>query len=184
MVVSIISISVVITMDYVFVRVMGFDVWGLAAAYSIGSFIQATSLFYLINKKTKNGSFFRALLPIGKSVIASVGAGSVMFLILKFFDRSVWVKRLSFINTIDAGNFIPFDKFVLDTRYTINLLALTLIVSLIGGVTYIALSVVMRSKQVWNFFNLVKRILFRKKVLGIPSKEQEPIAPTPTDTTS
>jgi hypothetical protein len=107
-----------------------------------------------------------------------------MFFILKVFDRSVWVKRLSFLNSLESSKFIPFEKFVLDTRYTLNLLILTIIVASFGAVIYILISIVVGSEQVWNFFNLLRRIFLRHKVAPIPTKEQEPVVPTPTDSQS
>jgi putative peptidoglycan lipid II flippase len=183
-IISVSAIFIVILLDYFFVEVLKVEVWGLAAAFSIGSFLQATTLFYLINRKLKNGSFFKALRPVIKSILASIGSGIIMYLILKLFDRSVWVKKLSFISTLDIARNIPFERFVLDTRYTINLLALTLIVAIIGALSYILFSILLHSKQVWNFFNILKRIFSKKEVATIPKKEQEPVAPTPTDSTS
>ena len=181
--VSISSILLVITFDYIFIRILGFEVWGLAFAYSLGSFVQATLLFYLINKKIGDGGFIKKLAPIFKSVSAALGSGLVMYLILKIFDRSVWIKRISFISKLDVTRDIDFEKFVLDTRYTLNLLILTLVVSLIGGLVYLGLSILFGSEQVWNFFNLVKRVLGRK-VSPIPKRETEPVAPTPGDSTT
>ena len=107
-----------------------------------------------------------------------------MFFLLKIFDRSVWVKRLSFLGQIDATREIPFERFVLDTRYTGNLFALTLMVTGVGVVIYLVISILLGSKEVWDFFGLVKGILVKHKVLAIPQKESEPITPTPTDTQS
>ncbi|OGM18056.1 murein biosynthesis integral membrane protein MurJ [Candidatus Woesebacteria bacterium RIFCSPHIGHO2_01_FULL_37_10] len=178
--VSIFSILLVIICDFIFIRVLRIDIWGLAAAFSIGSAVQATTLFYLINKKLINGSFVKSISPILKSVIAATMSGLVMYFLLKIFDRSVWVKRISFLGKVEATKYFPFDKFVLDTRYTFNLLILTAVVSVVGGIVYIAIAILLKSEQVWNFFNLIKRIFIRRKVTPIP-KEEETVSPTPTD---
>ena len=180
-VVSITCLLLVIFFDFVFIRILRFDVWGLAAAFSLGSFFQSVTLFYLINKRLGEGNFFRMLFPIFKSIFAALGSGLVMYFLLKFFDRSVWIKRISFIPTLEATKSLHFDSFVLDTRYTINLLILTVFVAIIGAVIYIFLSLVFKSDQVWNFFSMVKRLLGRK-VYPVPSKETESIVPPPTDT--
>ena len=180
--VSIFSILLIITMDFVFIRILKFDVWGLSVAYSLGSIVQGSLLFYLINKKIGNGSFLKKLKPLYKSAIAALGSGLLMYLVLKIFDRSVWIKRLSFLSSLEAADYIPFEKFVLDTRYTANLLILTIIVSLLGGITYIILSILLGSEQVWNFFRLIKRVIFKRKITPLPAKEQEPMSPTAGDT--
>ena len=107
-----------------------------------------------------------------------------MYFILKFFDRSVWVKQLSFLGKLDIIQNLPFEKFVLDTRYTINLLALTFFVLFSGAVIYLGLSFAFGSKEVWTFIGLLRRIFIRRKVTPIPKKETEPVSPIPTDTTT
>ena len=104
-----------------------------------------------------------------------------MYILLKVFDRSVWVKRLSFLGRIEATKVIPFEKFVLDTRYTINLLLLTLVVSLLGALVYLGILVLVRSNEVFTFLNLAKRIIIKRKISPIPQKEEESLALTPKE---
>jgi len=180
--ISILSILLIVSFDYLFINTLGFGVWGLAAAFSVGSFFQATSLFYMINKRINGESFFRVINPLLKSAFAAVTSGLMMYLLLKIFDRSVWVKRLSFLGKIEATRYLPFEKFVLDTRYTTNLIVLMILVTTVGAVVYISVSIILRSEQVWIFFNLLKRIFVRRKVAPIPAKEPEPVTPSTTDT--
>jgi len=107
-----------------------------------------------------------------------------MFFILKIFDRSVWVKRLSFLTQLESTKNLPFEKFVLDTRYTVNLLILTGVVSLIGVVVYIITSAILRSDELGIFLNILKRTLVKRDITPIPQKETETLAPTPTETTN
>jgi hypothetical protein len=104
-----------------------------------------------------------------------------MFLLLKIFDRAAWVKRLSFVGVLENVEAIPFERFVLDTRFTINLLILTVLVSVAGLSAYIVFSILLRSKEVWTFFALVSRLISKKKMARIPAKEQEPISPQPNE---
>lgn len=180
-VISISSIILIIVLDFLSIKIFRFGVWGVAASFSVGVAIQAFTLFYLINKRTNGGHFIKTLAPVIKSTLAALGSGGVMFFLLKIFDRSAWIKRISFLSSIDSASYIPFEKFVLDTRYTVNLIILTLVVAIVGGITYLVASIMIGSDQVWNFFRLTKRILFRHKVTPIPSKEQEPVAPPPSD---
>ncbi len=179
-IVSVFSISLIIILDFIFIKILGFNVWGLAASYSAGSFLQAVTLFYLINKRIGNGSFFKMLTPIIKSILAAFGSGLTMYFLLKFFDRWTWIKRISLISTVDIAGNINFENFVLDTRYTINVLILALMVTLVGTVVYLTLAVLLKSKEVWNFFNLLKRLIGRK-VFPILPKEQEPLTPSASD---
>ena len=182
-IISISSIMLIVITGVILILGFSIPVWGLAAAFSLGSFFQATTLFYLINKKV-NGRFdFQLIFPILKSAVAALGSGLVMFFLVKIFDRSVWVKRLSFLGKIDATRGVDFESFVLDTRYTANLLVLTIFVSVVGGLVYLGLSIILRNREVYTFGNLIKRVIIKHKVAPIP-EEQEPVAPTPEDTTT
>ncbi len=182
--VSVSGIIIIVLADFIFIKGLGLPVWGLALAFSIGSAYQAILLFSLLTKRIGNGSFIKQVTPILKSGISAIGAGSVMYFVLKIFDRSVWVKRLSFLGKIEATSVFPFEKFVLDTRYTVNLLILTIAVSLMGAFVYLGIAIILKQKEVWVFFNLIKRILIKRKVAPVPAKKQEPITPTQTDTTA
>ena len=182
-IISVSSILIVILFDFIFIEILKFDVWGLSLAFSLGSFFQAFLLFYLINKKINGAKLIEASLPYFKSTLASVASGSVMYFLLKIFDKSVWVKKLSFLGKIEAAKNLAFERFVLDTRYTSNLVVLTFFVSLVGGLVYILVSILLKSEQVWNFFSLIKRVLGRR-IAPIPPRESEPVSPAPTDVTS
>lgn len=180
--VSIVSILAIVAMDLLFIKGFSLPVWGLALSFSIGSLFQAVMLLYLLNRRLSGVPLINLLGPPVRTLIASLGSGAVMFLLLKIFDRSVWVKRLSFLGQIDATRVIPFERFVLDTRYTANLFALTILVTSVGVIVYLAISILLGSRQVWDFFSLVKGIIVRHKVLPIPQKELESVTPPPTDT--
>lgn len=180
--ISIFSIFVTLLADYIFIKVLNLPVWGLAAAFSIGGFVQASLLMFTLRRKIGplfprgiNGSFF-------KTLFASFFSGSVMFFVLKVFDRSVWVKQLSFLGNIEKVKDLPFEKFVLDTRYTANLLVLTVTVSLMGAIIYLLVSILLKSDEAWRFVGLIKRVLVKKR-LPPRLKEKEPVSPTPMETT-
>lgn len=181
-IVSVINILIVITIDFILIRNLGVNVWGLAAAFSFGSFLQSFSLLYLLSRKINMRFNLKLITPIIKSAFSAFVSGVMMFFLLKFFDRSVWVKRLSFLGKIEGAKVIDFENFVLDTRYTANLLILTIFVSIAGMALYAGISAALRSEEIWVFYNLIRRLFLKRKVASIPSKEQEPISPTPIDT--
>lgn len=153
---SIISLLLIFSLDYLFVKQFSWPVWSLAFAYSLGMFFQFVALLTSFKKKIGHQTkVFRWTFI--KQVLATVCSGSVMFLMIKLFDRSVWVKRLSFIALLDDD--IPFEKFVLDTRFTKNLLILTLFVLLLGGVTYLLISWLLKVRELASFQKLGKRLL-------------------------
>jgi putative peptidoglycan lipid II flippase len=180
--ISIFSIFMTLLADYIFIKVFNLPVWGLAAAFSIGGFIQASLLMVMLRRKIGGIPDRTINISVTKSLLASLFSGSVMFFILKFFDRSVWVKQLSFLGNIEQVKNLPFEKFVLDTRYTPNLLLLTIIVALVGTLVYMLASILLKSKEAWRILGLLKRVLVKRKI-SLPLEEREPVSPTPTDTT-
>ncbi|MFZ3301708.1 MAG: murein biosynthesis integral membrane protein MurJ [Microgenomates group bacterium] len=169
-VVSVVTLLINIILDYVFVIYYKLPVWSLAAAFSFSSIIQSISLFVLITKKIHDGAKTPLYLPMLKMLFAATTAGSTMYFILKFFDKSVWIKKLSFISNLD----LPFEKFVLDTRYAGNLLVLTAIVGLIGVVVYIIVLKLLKSKELDVFMNLFRRMVTGQKFSSAPSEEITP----------
>lgn len=158
-IVSCTTLLINIIVDYVLVVIYKMPVWSLAFAFSLSSIIQSISLFVLITKRIHNGAKTALYVPILKSVIGGIVSGSIMFFILKFFDKSVWIKKLSFVTNLD----LPFDKFVLDTRYAGNLLILTAIVGLIGVAVYIIVLKLLKSKELDVFVNLIRRMFVGQK---------------------
>jgi putative peptidoglycan lipid II flippase len=177
--ISFIGLFILIVGDIVLVRVFNLPVWALAASFSLAVTVEAIILITLIHKrihKLLTSTFF---VRVAKVFTATLFSGASMFFLIKFFDRSAWVKQLSFLNrTVD----IPFDKFVLDTRYTINLLILTIMTFLIGVAVYIGFSYLLRIPELDYLFGSIKRLIKGKKIPGVPAKEQEPITPLTGDT--
>jgi len=169
-VVSVTSLVLNIILDFLFIIVWGLPVWSLAAAFSVSSILQSIILFILIIKRVHNGAKYKLYKPVFKSLFASFVSGSVMYFILKFFDRSVWVKKLSFIADVN----LPFENFVLDTRYAGNLLILTAIVGTLGIVVYLVLLYALKSKELQVFIDLIKRIVSKQKYTTIPEEEESP----------
>lgn len=165
--VSVSTLLLNILLDYIFVIFYKMPVWSLALAFSISALIQSIALFVLIIKRIHNGAKRTLYIPIAKSMFGGLVSGMVMFFILKFFDKSVWLKKLSFITNLD----LPFERFVLDTRYTVNLLILTGIVGLIGVIVYFLLLKILKSKELDTFINLFKRMLVGQKFTTAPIEE-------------
>lgn len=175
-------ISVIANVALAFILVLGFGTgtWGIALSYSIAGILLFVPLISILIKRIKLGSS-EIIIPFVK-MLASAGFASVlMFLILKIFDRSVWIKRLSFLGSIESAKVIPFETFVLDTRFTVNLIVLTFVVVLVGTIAYISASVALGTKEVWTTFGFIRRILVKRKIAPVPRDESEIVSPPPSD---
>lgn len=182
--ISMVGLCILVFGDFSLVKIFHLPVWALSVSFSLGAFVETILLYYLIHKRL-GGFWNREIMArITKIFTASVCSGLIMYFFLKFFDKSVWVKRLSFLKSIDATRNLPFEKFVLDTRYTINLIILTLMVTLLGTVIYLGILIFFRSQEASVFFNLIKRTLISHKVAPVPQKEEETLSSPPSDTTT
>ncbi len=174
------GLAVLVFGDLLLVLGFHFPVWALAASFTFSVFLETIALFYLLEKRMQSIVTKDLTVRIGKLLVATGTSSFVMYLFLKLFDRSAWIKELSFLGANNVKN-IPFELFVIDTRYTVNLIVLTSMVALTGLLTYILSLVILRSPDVFIFFNLVKRFSFKKPYAKHTSKE--PLAPEASDIT-
>ena len=181
---SVISIFFNVFASFYFIKILKFEVWSLALSFSLSMILQTVLLFYLLVKKVNHTDWKKLFIPLSKIFAAASISGFVMYFLLKFFDRYTWVKRLSFLERIDAES-IAFEKFVLDTRYTLNLLFLTVAVGFIGFIVYIFVSWILKSQELKVFVGLARKFTLKSTAFlsgaSMPPKEQEPITSTDSD---
>lgn len=166
---AIFDVVLTILIQIVCVFVLHLPVWSLAMANTLAGFLQLSILYYLLSRKIHDGNLF-SIVPILKSIVAASASGAVMFVLLKTFDRSAWLKRLSFINSIEPLQTLNFESFVLDTRYTWNLLILTGFTLAAGGLLYIFILFIMKSEELSTFIHIIKGRRFK-----MGKQEVEPI---------
>ncbi len=169
-VISLIGTFFTVIGSIILIKFMGYGTWALALSYTLGSAFQALSLFIIIGKRLDGGKLLN-LIPIVKAAIASAASGAVMYFILKFFDRAVWVKGLTFFMDINAVQNLNFESFVIDTRYTPNLLFLTFLTSMLGMLVYIAVSAALGSGELATII----RIIRTRNFTSPPKKETESV---------
>ena len=181
--VSFIGLVILVIGDFILVKVFHLDVWALAAAFALSVLVESVILMILIDKRIGEIINLKFISHTLKIFVATIISGSAMYFMLKIFDKSVWVKKLSFLRGIDATSTFPFEKFVLDTRYTGNVIILTGVTFLVGLVIYILLTLIFKVDEARYFLNLANKIIVKRVLPPLPSKEQEPISPT-TETPS
>lgn len=163
---SIIDVAATLILETIFVLVLHLPIWSIALANTLGVILQVSGLYLILNKRVEFG-ILRPLKSTLRSLVFSGIAASLMYFTLKIFDRSVWVKSLSFIGNSAATRSLPFESFVLDTRYTVNLLILTIMVGLLGTMVYLFLSWLVRSQELFAFARLFTK---KKAPLELPTE--------------
>jgi len=171
--ISFIGLGLLVAGDFLLVKGFGLPVWALAASFGFSTYIEAVILSILIHKRVGdiiNKNFFIHLTKITSATIIS---GFAMFFLIKFFDRWYWIQQVTSI---------PFDKFVLDTRYTLNVLILTVLSFAIGMVIYMSLSLLFKIDEAGYFLKVARKFVQKRTIPGIPVKEEEPVTPITPDT--
>ncbi len=146
--VGVVSILMNTTASIIFIKVLGWPVWSLGLSTSIASIINATALFFLLNRRVGGFAKGELYLPAIKMFIASVIAGVVVFFPLKLFDQLVF-----------------------DTTRTFGLLMLTGLAGGAGLLTYVGLAWVFDVSELKSFLALVSRVRKPKAVLLQPVNE-------------
>lgn len=176
--VSVICALVNISLSWFLIRILNFPIWGLALSFSLASILQFLVLFFLLAKKLNSFRREEILTPFFKTALASFLSGALMFFLLKVFDRSVWDKRLSFLSYFGLNLSTNLERFVLDTRYTVNLILLTAFVALAGVASYLALASVLKIKA-WSM--LAKLDYRRAGKAFLKEPDQEIITTSPKE---
>lgn len=161
--VSILSIFANIVLAAIFVLGFSGPVWSLALAFSLASIVQCLLLLFLITKRLPGFFGSRIIKPFTKILISSFVSGGLMFFLLKIFDRSVWDKRLSFLGRFGLVLPTSFDRFVFDTRFTLNVMVLTGLVGLVGFLSYLFLAWLLKLEELRVMVALLKRLKKIKK---------------------
>lgn len=131
LIVSSISILIFIGLGYLFTRVYPFGVLGISLALSVGNFIDFVLLYYLISRKA--GRLYLTMQFV-KMVVASF-----------FTALFLW------------GPMRLLDQFVFDTTHTLPLVALTVIVTLIGGLVYLSISAFLKVQEFYEMMGIIER---------------------------
>jgi putative peptidoglycan lipid II flippase len=156
--ISIASIFLNIFLGFIFILIFHWPIWGLALAFSLSSVLQAIVLLFFLSRRVGGFEKKELILPFSKILFSSLISGGAMFFFLKILDRAAWDKKLSFLGRFGLVLPTSFDRFVLDTRYTLNLVYLTFLVGLIGGIFYLAFTFLLGVKELKVLVKLLGRL--------------------------
>ncbi|KRT67776.1 MAG: integral membrane protein MviN, virulence factor [candidate division WWE3 bacterium CSP1-7] len=153
------------------ILVLGLPVWGLAASFAFSALIQAAVLGVILARR--NGFSLRDFILPGLRVgAAALVSGLVMYVVLKVFDRSAWDRGLSFLGSFALPD--EWSAFVLDTRYTKNLIMLTGFVGAVGVGVYLLVCRLLGVRELSIFSQIGRRITrFRKPIVPAAAEEHE-----------
>lgn len=177
LVTSLVTICFYVVFAYWFLT-KGFGVWGIALAFSFAAIFQTVVLVILLNRKVNvvSGIFYRMF---AKTLAAGAVSGLVMFFLLKVLDQAVWDKKLSFLGSLGLALPIGFQNFVLDTRYTMNLVFLTLLVATIGLFVYLLVAALLKVREVEILARWISKLFLSEVAFTKPGGKPEVEVPAP-----
>ncbi len=135
-----------ISISILFVTVLKLDVWCIALAYSITSFLDMFALIFFLNKKVGGFDKQKLFTPFAKISWSTAFMGIMLYIPMRFLDQ-----------------------FVFDTTRTINLLALTVIAGTLGMLTYIALTKLFNVKEIEILHKVLRKIKISKEKINVES---------------
>lgn len=183
--VSFLTIAVNVSLGLGLVLGLKTPIWGLALSYSVAGIVQFISLFYLLSRKVKGFSGLGIHSSFAKVTSAAAFSGALMFVLLKLLDRSAWDKKLSFLGELGLALPTTFDRFVLDTRYTVNLIVLTVVVAVIGLVAYLLTTWFLGVRELELVIKAFKKVpLFTPLKNIFPGTSTDSVVSPPADGTS
>ncbi|TSC90224.1 MAG: Integral membrane protein MviN [Microgenomates group bacterium Gr01-1014_5] len=182
--VSIFTIFLNAVLGILFVVGFKLPIWSLALAYSIAGIVQIIILYALFARRVGGFADYKIGQVFVKIILAAGVSGLLMYILLKVLDRSAWDQKLSFFRHIGLSLPTTFDLFILDTRYTVNLVAVTFLVALFGFLLYLALSYMLRIEELQFVLRALRKISRNRLPAFLKESESqntEPIAPTPNN---
>lgn len=147
-IVGIIAIATNILLSVIFVTRIGLPVWGLGMSASIASIVNAFLLFILIYRKIGGFDLRSVFIPVIKMCIATAITGVSLYVPMKLLDQLIF-----------------------DTTRTINLIMLTIVVTVIGLFVYILISFLLHLEEVALFKVFASKVIKVRQILLDTSSE-------------
>lgn len=174
--ISIMTIFINASLGVLFILGLRLPIWSLALAYSLAGIAQVIVLVALFDKRIGGLKQFQMWKTFVKIVFASSVSGGLMYVLLKLLDRAAWDRKLSFLRHLGIGLPTTFDKFVLDTRYTANLIVVTFLVALLGLLIYLSLAYLLKIEQLKVVYRVLSKLPIGLQLLK--SRDREVVSST------
>ena len=133
--VNLATIAVGASLALFFIRVMHFGVWSIALAGSISTILDMFLMLALLSKKVGGFGKRALMLPFFKIGVSAIFMGLSLYIPMKLLDI-----------------------YVLDTTKTINLIILTIVVSIAGFFSYVIFTSLFKVDEVQLLYKLLKKM--------------------------
>lgn len=154
LIIGLLSAFLNLILSFLFSFYFALGIRGIALSISVAGIFEAVTLLILLDRTVGNIITERLLKPLGKMTFATIIVGIVLWGLMRYLDQLVF-----------------------DTTRTSSLVALTLTVSFVGLILYIALSWLFRLEELNAMVNLVRRVGKWREILSRSEEAIEP--PTP-----
>lgn len=164
-----------VVLSYVAVKVFGLPVWWLALIFSFTTILNAVSLLVALHKKIGGFAIESIVTTPAKLLFCGFAMVIVMYIPLRLMDLYVWqnVRRIGPIVLPPS-----LQVFILDTRYTVNVIILVAIAGLLGIAAYLGLAIIFGIEEVNMVNKAVKKVSGVRKLLSQSPEVIETSHPT------
>lgn len=133
--VSFVNVTINISLCWIFVQILHWDVWALGLAFTISANTSLILLMFLLDRRLGGLGRRQLLMPAAKMLLAAVVAAVALYIPIKALDQLVF-----------------------DTTKTINLMILTGIASVFGLGVYLLLVWLFKIRELETFLTLIKKL--------------------------
>ncbi len=144
--ISILSLILNTSVAVYMITNLGYGVWSIALSYSLASLAEMSLLIFFLSKKLGGFTFEELLIPFIKISYATVFMGMFIYTPLKVLDEQVF-----------------------DTSRTINLLILTILVTIAGSTSYILFTKFFNVTEIELLYKLLRKFKLRSPEKTIPA---------------
>ena len=136
--VSMFTILINVLLSLFFINQLNWGVWSIAFAFSITSLMDMVVMFFYLHKKV-GFDLKKVLIPFTKIGFSGLLMGAALYIPLKFLDQVVF-----------------------DTTRVVGLLILTGIASVLGMITYLVFTKLLKVEEIELFYRIVRKLQVRR----------------------
>jgi putative peptidoglycan lipid II flippase len=170
--VAILTIILNTVLGLSFLNIFHLPIWGLPLAYAIAGIFEIIVLMTMLSRRVGGFDGLNLEKSFGKIVIAAGTSGIIVFALLKLLDRSAVDKNLWFLGVLGLRLPTTFDKFLLDTHYTINVIILTFGAGVVGLILYLFLCYILQVEELRIVARAFKIVSYARLRLPFFTREE------------
>lgn len=168
--VSVWTMGIHAVLAYVLIGILKADIWWLAGVISLATALNALALYIILIRRLPDLRLRVAVQTPLKILFCAIVMTITMYIPYRLMDIYVW-EHVHHIGPFTLPESLQI--FIVDTRYTVNVILLTGVASLLGFAAYIGLAYMLRLQEVAIIEKALHKLPFGKYILSASSEVLE-----------